>query len=58
MMFLLEFLIDYVRVYQRKGYTNVGCDPKEYLTADYINVHPAVYAGECWVCFFLGRVGC
>jgi hypothetical protein len=26
MMFPSEFLIDYVRVYQRKGYTNVGCD--------------------------------
>ena len=54
MMFPSEFLIDYVRVYQRKGYTNVGCDPKEYPTASYINAHPAAYGGECWVCFLGG----
>ena len=29
-------LVDYVRVYQRNGETNIGCDPKDYPTADYI----------------------
>lgn len=30
-------LIDYVRVYQRKGSKNIGCDPPDFPTADYIN---------------------
>lgn len=29
--------VDYVRVYQRKGHENIGCDPPDYPTADYIN---------------------
>jgi hypothetical protein len=28
--------IDYVRVYQREGETNVGCDPDSHPTAKYI----------------------
>jgi hypothetical protein len=43
MTFPTEMWVDYVRVYQRKGYTNVGCDPKDYPTAKYINEHPAQY---------------
>jgi len=43
MNFPSELHIDYVRVYQRKGQTNVGCDPKDYPTADYINRHMNVY---------------
>ncbi|KAF8754308.1 Beta-glucan synthesis-associated protein (SKN1) [Rhizoctonia solani] len=35
--------VDYVRVYQRKGEKNVGCDPKDYPTAQYINDHRDVY---------------
>jgi len=31
--------IDYVRIYQREGFTNVGCNPADYPTADYINRH-------------------
>ncbi|KAG8981100.1 hypothetical protein FRC05_004000 [Tulasnella sp. 425] len=34
---------DYIRVYQRKGQTNVGCDPENYPTAKYINDHIAAY---------------
>ncbi|KAG8915297.1 hypothetical protein FRC01_003716 [Tulasnella sp. 417] len=34
---------DYVRVYQRKGQTNVGCDPENYPTAKYINDHLNAY---------------
>ncbi|GLB40793.1 putative glycoside hydrolase family 16 protein [Lyophyllum shimeji] len=43
MMFPAEFLIDYVRVYQRDGATNIGCNPKDYPTADYINAHLDAY---------------
>jgi beta-glucan synthesis-associated protein KRE6 len=43
MEFPAQMLIDYVRVYQRKGQTNIGCDPKDYPTADYIARHPEAY---------------
>ncbi|KDQ52324.1 glycoside hydrolase family 16 protein [Jaapia argillacea MUCL 33604] len=36
-------LVDYVRVYQRKGAMNVGCSPSNYPTADYINRHMDAY---------------
>ncbi|KAH9919444.1 beta-glucan synthesis-associated [Epithele typhae] len=36
--------IDYVRVYQRSGSTNVGCDPPDYPTKDYIEKHPEAYS--------------
>ncbi|KAJ3516407.1 hypothetical protein NLJ89_g1151 [Agrocybe chaxingu] len=29
-------LVDYIRVYQRQGEINVGCDPKDFPTAKYI----------------------
>ena len=29
--------VDYIRVYQPKGYVNIGCDPKDFPTAAYIN---------------------
>ncbi|KAG8997689.1 hypothetical protein FRB90_012440 [Tulasnella sp. 427] len=34
---------DYVRVYQRKGQTSVGCDPDDHPTAKYINDHIEAY---------------
>ncbi|KAI5480288.1 glycoside hydrolase family 16 protein [Pseudohyphozyma bogoriensis] len=37
-----KLYIDYVRVYQ-KGTANIGCDPKDYPTSDYINKHLDVY---------------
>ncbi|CAL1711204.1 unnamed protein product [Somion occarium] len=43
MVFPAEYLIDYVRVYQRTGHTNVGCDPPDYPTADYITKHEEAY---------------
>ncbi|KAF8810897.1 beta-glucan synthesis-associated, partial [Phlegmacium glaucopus] len=43
MIFPAEFKIDYVRVYQRKGQTNTGCNPKNYPTADYITNHLEAY---------------
>ncbi|TFK23855.1 SKN1-domain-containing protein, partial [Coprinopsis marcescibilis] len=43
MRFLGEMLVDYVRVYQRKGAVNVGCDPEEYPTRRYIEEHMDAY---------------
>jgi hypothetical protein len=47
MTFPSEMLVDYVRVYQRAGQTNIGCDPPDYPTADYINRHYNAYSGLC-----------
>ncbi|KAI0365988.1 beta-glucan synthesis-associated [Pilatotrama ljubarskyi] len=44
MIFPAVMQIDYVRVYQRSGSTNIGCDPKDYPTADYINSHLEAYS--------------
>ena len=38
-----KMLIDYVRVYQPKGQINVGCDPDDFPTSDYINRHIEAY---------------
>lgn len=35
--FPATMLVDYVRVYQKKDQKNVGCDPTDFPTADYIN---------------------
>jgi hypothetical protein len=43
MIFPAELKVDYVRVYQRKGHTNVGCDPPDYPTATYIENHIEAY---------------
>ncbi|KAF8708027.1 Beta-glucan synthesis-associated protein (SKN1), partial [Rhizoctonia solani] len=37
LVFPAYMLVDYVRVYQPSGKWNIGCNPKEYPTADYIN---------------------
>lgn len=47
MMFQTEMHVDYVRVYQRKGHSNMGCDPKDFPTADYINRQFDAYEGAC-----------
>ncbi|KAI0270556.1 glycoside hydrolase family 16 protein [Gloeopeniophorella convolvens] len=36
-------LIDYVRVYQPRDQHNVGCDPPDHPTANYINAYPEAY---------------
>lgn len=46
MVFPAEMLVDYVRVYQRDGETNIGCNPSDYPTMDYINNHYDAYASE------------
>jgi hypothetical protein len=43
MTFPAEMLVDYVRVYQREGQTNIGCNPPGYPTTDYISNHPEAY---------------
>jgi len=43
MVFPSEYKVDYVRVYQRKGEKNVGCDPQDYPTTQYIANHMDVY---------------
>lgn len=57
MIFPSEYLIDYVRVYQRKDEVNIGCDPSDFPTAKYINDHLEAYMGELYlnlVFFFHG----
>ncbi|ODV79209.1 glycoside hydrolase family 16 protein [Suhomyces tanzawaensis NRRL Y-17324] len=41
--FPVEFRIDYVRVYQPQGKVQVGCDPQDYPTYDYIQQHLNIY---------------
>lgn len=45
MTFPAEFLIDYIRVYQRTDAPDsaVGCNPPEYPTSDYIQQHLNAY---------------
>lgn len=38
-----KMLVDYVRVYQPKGQTNIGCDPDDFPTQAYINRHIQAY---------------
>jgi hypothetical protein len=51
MLFPGEMKVDYVRVYQRKNEINIGCDPKEYPTAKYINDHLEAFMGASSVLF-------
>ena len=58
MIFPGVMLVDYVRVYQRTGETNIGCDPSDYPTADYIQRHPDTYGSKFLLsAFFLGGFG-
>ncbi|KAG8906096.1 hypothetical protein FRB99_007620 [Tulasnella sp. 403] len=41
--FPAHFLIDYVRIYQPKNQINVGCDPPDYPTAEYIQTYIEAY---------------
>lgn len=44
MIFPAVMQVDYVRIYQRKGQTNIGCDPPDYPTKKYIDDHPSAYS--------------
>lgn len=48
--FPTEMLIDYVRIYQRKGDENIGCSPDDYPTEDYINNHLNAYTSKPDAC--------
>jgi len=43
LVFPATMRIDYIRVYQPKDAVNVGCDPKDFPTSDYINRHIEAY---------------
>ncbi|KAF8603602.1 beta-glucan synthesis-associated [Ceratobasidium sp. AG-I] len=43
LVFPTWMLVDWVRVYQPKGQYNVGCDPPDFPTAEYINTYPEAY---------------
>ncbi|KAF8504556.1 beta-glucan synthesis-associated [Russula emetica] len=57
MTFPSEMLVDYVRVYQRTGQTNIGCDPPDYPTADYINRHYEAYSDPQLLSWTTGPAG-
>ncbi|KAI3607332.1 glycoside hydrolase family 16 protein [Moniliophthora roreri] len=46
LQFPAELKFDYVRVYQRRGQTNVGCNPKDYPTTEYIQNHLDQYMNK------------
>ncbi|THU99542.1 beta-glucan synthesis-associated [Dendrothele bispora CBS 962.96] len=35
--------VDWIRVYQDSDNINIGCDPKDFHTADYINTYIEAY---------------
>lgn len=37
--FPVHMRVDYIRVYQPKDNKNIGCDPKDFPTAQYINTY-------------------
>ncbi|KAG8862814.1 hypothetical protein FRB96_000824 [Tulasnella sp. 330] len=41
--FPANFMIDWIRVYQPAGSENIGCDPPNFPTADYINTFTEAY---------------
>ncbi|KAL0572857.1 hypothetical protein V5O48_009106 [Marasmius crinis-equi] len=44
LIFPAEMQFDYIRIYQREGHTNIGCNPKDYPTMDYIKKHIDMYS--------------
>ena len=44
MEFPAEMLVEYVRMYQHKGQTNIGCDPPGFPVANYIQNHLDMYS--------------
>jgi len=37
--FPVHMRVDYIRVYQPTNARNIGCDPEDFPTADYINTY-------------------
>ncbi|RLV95941.1 Beta-glucan synthesis-associated protein KRE6 [Spathaspora sp. JA1] len=52
--FPVTFRIDYVRVYQPKDQINVGCDPPDYPTYDYIQQHLNIFENVNLTLFEMG----
>jgi len=42
-LFPVVMAVDYIRVYQPPNAINIGCDPKDFPTADYIDKHLEAY---------------
>lgn len=43
LQFPTAMLVDYIRVYQRSDSINIGCDPTDFPTAQYINTYMEAY---------------
>lgn len=43
LQFPTTMLVDYIRVYQRSDSMNIGCDPTDFPTAQYINTYMEAY---------------
>lgn len=41
--FPVHMRVDYIRVYQPSNAINIGCDPKDFPTKDYINQYVAAH---------------
>lgn len=41
--------VDYVRVWQEKGKTDVSCDPKDHPTAKYIDKYMEYYTNRAYI---------
>lgn len=44
LVFPSTMLVDWIRVYQPKGARNIGCDPPDYPTAEYIQQYSEAYS--------------
>ena len=42
-IFPAQMTVDYVRVYQDPDHINIGCDPKDFPTQEYINTYYEAY---------------
>ncbi|KAG9090754.1 hypothetical protein FRC07_012024 [Ceratobasidium sp. 392] len=57
--FPTHMLVDYIRVYQPSNQRNVGCDPPDYPTAEYINTYIEAYTNPnltTWVNDYKQRI--
>ncbi|KAI3406240.2 SKN1 [Candida oxycetoniae] len=54
LVFPSRMRVDYVRVYQPEDAVNVGCDPKDYPTYDYIQQHLNIYQNMNLTNFAMG----
>ncbi|ESK91106.1 glycoside hydrolase family 16 protein [Moniliophthora roreri MCA 2997] len=57
LQFPAEMKFDYIRIYQRQGHTNVGCDPPDYPTSQYIKDHQDQYTNRELTAFNYAKYG-